>query len=409
MPLSVGQHEVAHDAHRFRVVIAGRRWGKTYLSTRELARAARIPDRRCYYVAPTYRMAKQIVWDPLKYRLMDLNWVERVNESDLSILLINGSKISLRGADNPDSLRGVGLDFVVLDEFAWITEKAWTEVLRPTLSDRQGSAMFISTPVGKSNWAYDMYRMPTQDADNWASWQFTSLSGGRIPESEIAAARKDLDERTFRQEYEASFEESGSRIYYGFTDANIRECSNPDVSVIYIGMDFNIDPMSAVIAVRSGDEMHIIDEIRIFGSNTDEMVQEIQSRYPRSRVWVYPDPASRQRKTSAGGRTDLSILQNAGFTVKAPNAHDPVRDGINAVNSRLCNSLGVKQLFVDPKCKYTIESLERHAYKEGTTQPDKDSGYDHMTDAVRYMINYIWPVRREVVNTDPGRWVNRTL
>jgi hypothetical protein len=354
-------------------------------------------------------MAKQIVWDPLKYRLMDLNWVERVNESDLSILLINGSKISLRGADNPDSLRGVGLDFVVLDEFAWITEKAWSEVLRPTLSDRQGSAMFISTPVGKSNWAYNMYRMPQQDPEQWAAWQFTSLSGGRIPESEIEAARRDLDERTFRQEYEASFEESGSRIYYGFTDANIRECSNPDVSVIYIGMDFNIDPMSAVIAVRSGDEMHIIDEIRIFGSNTDEMVQEIQSRYSRSRVWVYPDPASRQRKTSAGGRTDLSILQNAGFTVKAPNAHDPVRDGINAVNSRLCNSLGVRQLFVDPKCKYTIESLERHAYKEGTTQPDKDSGYDHMTDAVRYMINYIWPVRREVVNTDPGRWVNRTL
>jgi len=409
MPLSLGQHAVAHDQHRFRVVIAGRRWGKTFLSTRELARAARIPDRRCYYVAPTYRMAKQIVWDPLKYRLMDLNWVDRVNESDLSIHLVNGSKISLRGADNPDSLRGVGLDFVVLDEFAWITEKAWTEVLRPTLSDRNGSAMFISTPVGKSNWAYDMYRMPTQDAEHWASWQFTSLSGGRIPETEIAAARKDLDERTFRQEYEASFEESGSRIYYGFTDANIQQSDNPDTSVIYIGMDFNIDPMSAVIAVRSGDVMHIIDEIRIFGSNTDEMVSEINSRYPRSRVWVYPDPASRQRKTSAGGRTDLSILQNAGFTVKAPSAHDPVRDGINAVNSRLCNSLGIRQLFVDPRCKYTIESLERHAYKEGTTQPDKESGYDHMTDAVRYMINYIWPVRRAVVNSDPGRWTNRTL
>jgi hypothetical protein len=409
MSLSLGQHEVAHDQHRFRVVIAGRRWGKTYLSTRELARAARIPDRRCYYVAPTYRMAKQIVWDPLKYRLMDLNWVDRVNESDLSIQLVNGSKISLRGADNPDSLRGVGLDFVVLDEFAWITEKAWTEVLRPTLSDRNGSAMFISTPVGKSNWAYDMYRMPTQDAANWASWQFTSLSGGRIPESEIEAARRDLDERTFRQEYEASFEESGSRIYYGFTDENIQQCMNPDTSVIYIGMDFNIDPMSAVIAVRSGETMHIIDEIRIFGSNTDEMVSEINTRYPGSRVWVYPDPASRQRKTSAGGKTDLSILQNAGYTVKAPSAHDPVRDGINAVNSRLCNSLGIRQLFVDPRCKYTIESLERHAYKEGTTQPDKESGYDHMTDAVRYMINYIWPVRREVVNTDPGRWTNRTL
>ena len=409
MSLSPGQHQVTSDSHRFRTVIAGRRWGKTYLSIRELARAARLPDQRCFYVAPTYRMSKQIVWDPLKYRLMDLNWVERINESDLSIQLINGSKISLRGADNPDSLRGVGLDFLVMDEFAWISEKAWTEVLRPTLSDRQGRAMFISTPVGKSNWAYDMFQMPRTDPDNWASWQFTSLSGGRIPETEIAAARRDLDERTFRQEYEASFEESGSRIFYSFGDENIRTLEKPDTRVIYIGMDFNIDPMSAVIGVRSGDVMHMIDEVRIFGSNTDEMVNEIRTRYPTSTVWVYPDPASRQRKTSAGGRTDLSILQNAGFQVKAPNAHDPVRDGINAVNSRLCNSQGVRQLFVDPKCKYTIESLERHAYKEGTTQPDKESGYDHMTDAVRYMINYIWPVRRDVVKTDPGRWSHRTI
>lgn len=408
MALSPGQQTVAADSHRFRVVIAGRRWGKTWLSTRELARAARIPDQRCYYVAPTYRMAKQIVWDPLKYRLQDLNWIQRVNESDLTIQLINGSRISLRGADNPDSLRGVGLDFVVLDEFAWIAEKAWTEVLRPTLSDRQGSAMFISTPVGKSNWAYNMYRMPTQDSEQWSSYQFTSLSGGRIPAAEIAAARSDLDERTFRQEYEASFEESGSRVFYSFTDANIRQCDRPDTGQILIGMDFNIDPMSAVIAVRRGEELHIIDEVRIFGSNTDEMVSEIHSRYPGSGVTVYPDPASRQRKTSAGGRTDLSILQNAGYTVKAPLAHDPIRDGVNAVNSRLCNSLGTRQLFVDPRCKYTIESLERHAYKEGTTQPDKDSGYDHMTDAVRYMINYIWPVRRETTRSAPQRWAHRT-
>lgn len=408
MALSPGQLTVSQDTHRFRVVIAGRRWGKTWLSTRELARAARQPDQRCFYVAPTYRMAKQIVWDPLKYRLQDLNWVSRVNESDLTITLVNGSRISLRGADNPDSLRGVGLDFLVLDEFAWIDPKAWSEVLRPTLSDRQGSALFISTPVGRSNWAYDLWQMPHTDPDTWASWQYTSLSGQRIPEQEIAAARRDLDERTFRQEYEASFEESGSRIFYSFGDDNRVTCDDPDTSVISVGMDFNIDPMTAVIAVRQGDVMHIIDEIRIFGSNTDQMVNEIQTRYPQSRVTVYPDPASRQRKTSAGGRTDLSILQNAGFTVKAPLAHDAVRDGVNAVNSRLCNTDGKRQLLVDPRCKYTIESLDRHAYRPGTTQPDKDSGYDHMTDAVRYMINYIWPVRRETTRSAPQRWAHRT-
>jgi len=176
---------------------------------------------------------------------------------------------------------------------------------------------------------------------------------------------------------------------------------------VYIGMDFNIDPMSAAIGVRMGDRMHIIDEIRMFSSNTQEMVAEVQSRYPRSKIWVYPDPASRQRKTSAGGHTDLSILQNAGFIVKAPNAHDPVRDGINAVNSRLCDANGVRNLMIDPKCKHTIESLERHAYKEGTSQPDKDSGYDHMTDALRYMIAYIWPVKRDVRPVPAQRWTHR--
>ena len=109
MPLNPGQREVAASAARFRVVVAGRRWGKTYLAIREVAKIAREPNRRVFMVYPTYRQAKQVIWDSLKYRLQDLNWIQRVNESDLSITLINGSKISLRGADNPDSLRGVGI------------------------------------------------------------------------------------------------------------------------------------------------------------------------------------------------------------------------------------------------------------------------------------------------------------
>jgi hypothetical protein len=171
-------------------------------------------------------------------------------------------------------------------------------------------------------------------------------------------------------------------------------------------MDFNIDPMSAVIAIRNNNDLCIIDEIRMFSSNTDEIVAEIKSRYPKSRVWVYPDPAARQRKTSAGGSTDLTILQNAGFVVKAPNSHNPVRDRINAVNSRLCDATGVRHLFVTKNCKYTIESLERQVYKEGTTQPDKDGGYDHMNDALGYLVDYLFPVRRDIdpALLEPQRW-----
>lgn len=405
MPLSKPQEQIASDTHRFITVVAGRRFGKTHLSIRQLCRHARLPDSTVWYVAPTYRQAKQIVWRKLKNKLQDLHWTKRVNESELSIELKNGSIISLKGADNADSLRGVGLDYLVMDEFADIDPEAWYEVLRPTLADREGGALFIGTPKGLGNWAHDLYNMPTDQPEQWASYQFTTIDGGNVKPEEIEAARKDLDERTFRQEFLATFETYAGRIYYSFDrKSNVLTIEPVDTSVLHIGIDFNIDPMSAVIAVRLKDTLYVIDEIRMFSSNTQELVAEIAARYPKSRIWAYPDPASRQRKTSAGGATDLTILQNAGYTVKCPSSHTPVRDRINAVNSRLKDSTGVRHLYIAPQCKYTIEGLERQTYKEGTTQPDKDSGYDHQMDALGYMIDYQFPVRKDMPAYQPQRW-----
>jgi len=407
MPLSKAQDTVAKDTTRFRVVVAGRRFGKTHLAIRELAFHAKEPLKEVWYVAPTYKMARQIVWKKLKNKLTDLNWVAKTNETEHTINLKNGSTISLKGADNYDSLRGVGLDFIVLDEFADIDEEAWYETLRPTLSDKQGRALFIGTPKGIGNWAYEIYQTTLEDPTHWRSYSFSTIDGGNVPEAEIEAAKRDLDERTFRQEYLATFETFSGRIYYAFDrQANVRKYIGNTPDVIYVGLDFNIDPMSAVVATRAGDTLHIIDEVRMFSSNTKEMVDEIKQRFPKSKVWVYPDPAGNQRKTSAGGQTDITILANAGFVVKAPRVHTPVRDRINAVNSRLCDTIGIRRLFIDPKCKYTIEGLERQTYKEGSSQPDKESGYDHMNDALGYMIDYLFPVRRDLDPElmRPQRW-----
>jgi hypothetical protein len=161
--------------------------------------------------------------------------------------------------------------------------------------------------------------------------------------------------------------------------------------------------MSAVVMTRKGNTLHAFDEIVIFGSNTDEMADEIRKRFGTKNVTIYPDPACRQRKTSAGGRTDLSILQNAGFEVKVRNSHSAIRDRINAVNSRLRSADGVRQLFVDPKCKKTIESLERQTYKEGTSQVNKD-GFDHMNDALGYAVDYLFPIRKQFEAPAPQRW-----
>jgi len=173
---------------------------------------------------------------------------------------------------------------------------------------------------------------------------------------------------------------------------------------LHIGMDFNLDPMSAVVAVKTSDALKIIDEIVIFGSNTDEIVEEIKARYEGRKCIVYPDPACRQRKTSAGGRTDLSILQNAGFAVKVRNSHTPIRDRINAVNARLKSADDERHLFIDSKCKQVIKSLERQTYKEGTSQPDKDSGFDHMNDALGYLVDYLHPIKRQYETKQPQRW-----
>ena len=394
MPLSIPQKKIVNDTHRFKVVCAGRRFGKTFISLRELARYARQPNQKVLYVAPTYRMAKQIIWTPLKNKLIKLNWIKKINESDLNIFLINGSQINIRGADNYDSLRGLEYNFIVMDEAAMVDQKAWTEVLRPTISNTQGHALFISTPTGKSNWFYDLYMRKEEDPVNWSGHQFTSIEGGNIPAEEIEQAKRDLDERTFRQEFEASFEQYMGRIAYNFDrDHNVIKILDPDLSVLHIGMDFNVSPGTCAIHIRKGDTLLQFDEILMHSSNTQDMCDEIKNRYPRSKVFVYPDPSGTQRKTSAGGATDHSILSNNGFIVKAPRKHNAVKDRINSYNARLKSTDGERHLYISPNCKHTIESLDKFSFKENTTVPDKN-GYDHMFDAASYCVDYLFPLTK---------------
>ena len=402
MQLTIPQSSIFTSNARFRTVVAGRRFGKTYLSTLEILQAAiSKKEAKVWYVAPTYGAAKEIAWDMLINTVPDV-YIQKTNETALTIKLLNGSMISLKGAEKPNNLRGRALDFVVLDEFADMRPETWSEVIRPSLSDRVGNALFIGTPKGRNHF-YDLWAAGVNGQDGWHSFQFTTLDGGNVPAEEIEQARQDLDSRTFNQEYCAEFVTYSGLIYYAFSRELSVQNINDTGSTLHIGMDFNLDPMSAVICLRHGQDLLAIDEIVMYGSNTDEMVSEIRERYPDRHIIIYPDPASRQRKTSAGGRTDLSILQNAGFSVKVKKQHALVRDRINAVNSRLLSGDGERHLFISPKCKQTIKSLERQTYKEGTSQPNKD-GFDHMNDALGYLVEYMFPIRTEYEVPQPTRW-----
>lgn len=393
MKLTTPQQTVSDSAARFRVVAAGRRFGKSFLSINELAKFARFPNQRCLYVAPTYRQAKQVIWDELKNRLFSVRWVDKVNESDLNIQLKNGSIIYIRSADNREALRGAKYHFIVMDECADIHSDTFYQILRPTLSDTQGSALFIGSPKGR-NWFYDLYNQGTESG--WQSWQFTTAEGGNVPSEEIEQAKRDLDERTFEQEYLSQFVSYSGVCYYAFDDDNIKRIpAIPPTAPLHIGMDFNIDPMSAVICIQDGECAWVIDEITIYSSNTNEMCEEIKRRYPKRAVIVYPDASGVRRATSSTGITDHLILQQHGFIVRTNSTNPPVVERIAAVNSRLCNSTGERLLYIDPKCKQTRDGLIKMTYKEGTRQPDKSSGYDHITDALGYYIERTWPIRNK--------------
>ena len=394
MPLTPAQTKIFDSDARFRVVSAGRRFGKSFLSIWEMARAARHPGKNIFYIAPSYRQAKQIIWDTLKHELGKRNWIKRVNESDLSVTLKNNSKISLRSADNPDSMRGVSLDMAILDEAAFMKKETWTEVIRPALSDKQGNALFITTPKGR-NWIYDLHT-EAKIMDDWSAFQFTTIQGGNVLPEEVEAAKRELDEKTFRQEYEATFETYSGLIYYNFDP--LRNVKHSDMEItdrtlIHAAIDFNVDPMSCALATVQDNHIHIFAEIILSGSNTYELAEEINTRFPNNRIWAYPDASGQARKTNSN-TSDHNILRQAGFVLKVGRSNPPVVDRIAAVNSSLLSSTGDVKLTIAPKCKQVIKGLNNQVYKEGTRIPDKDSGFDHTNDAVGYLVNAVNPVTR---------------
>ena len=384
----------------------------TVLSIYLMLYEASTPKSKVYYVTSSYRAAKSIAWDALKDALWSSGWVEKINEADLSIRLVNKSVITLRGGDSPDSLRGVGLSAVVIDEAAYCDERLWREVLRPALSDTGGSCTFISSPSGR-DWFYDLWKKGEEKEPGWASWQFSTIEGGNVPDDEIEAAKRELDARTFEQEYEAKFTTYWGVIYYNFdAQESIKKKEYVKGKGVLVGIDFNIDPMSCVICQKHGDTLYVIDEIVIFSSNTDEMADEIRARYPVEDTIIYPDPAAVQRRTSAGGKTDISILQNYGFRVRHRSTHPFVKDRINAVNSRLMTGDGMRHLFIDPKCKRLQEALEKQTYKEGTSVPDKSRGFDHLCFAGGQLVETERGIQKiskidpsGMVRTYNGKWV----
>ena len=396
---------IFNDRRRFRVVLAGRRGGKTVLGAAEALRgAAEIPG-VYYYVAPTYRMAKDIAWDTYK-AIIPERWVRKKNESNLRIDLINGSKIYLKGSEDPDALRGPALNGCVLDECAFQEEYTWRSVIRPALSDRNGWALFTTTPSpeGTAGWFYEMILLLKNaemadpglerlDPQQWTLYEYTSLQGGNIPAQEIEEARRTLAPEVFEREYEAKILSNTGLVVSCFSMDNIDSSVEDDPELpLYVGIDFNNDPLTAICANITREngkikELRIFDEMSLKGATTWDLAEQLVDIYGlKRRIIACPDPTGKRKQTSGVGVSDHQILRKAGIEVYSPESYYNTADKIRAVNAALRTADGEVHTKIHPKCRELTKSFRTLGYAEGTRMPNKKLGVDHAFDAFGYLV-----------------------
>ena len=379
--------DILNDPSRFKVLVCGRRWGKTILSLMYLLKDPFQEGERRWFITPTYRQGKMIVFPILRQMFAGFTGA-KLNESEMSVVFENGAELAVKGADNEHNLRGVELTKCVMDEMAYIKPHVWEEIVYPMLATTQGSVLFIGTPSGYDV-MYDLYSKGQTDPD-WRSWQFKTIDGGFVPAEEIARAKRTMDATLFRQEFEASFESTGNRAAWNF-DRQIHVKKATEMSsYLWWGCDFNVAAMTAVLACQYTDgTIHYFNEVVIKNSNTEEMARKMKAIAPN--IEVYPDPAGKARSTTSN-RSDFAILQDFGFLIRAKKSHPSHIDRLNALNRKLLDATGNVTMTVDPKCVYLIKDLEQ-------VQRDKKGGIDkskleltHALDACSYAIAYKFPV-----------------
>ncbi len=333
----------------------------------------------------------------------------------------SGAQLVVTGLDRPERAEGAPLDFVGIDESADVKESAWLENIRPSLSERGGQAWLVGTPSGR-NWFWELATKAQEDASEL--WSFhTWPSRTVLDPAEIEIARSELDERTFAQEFEASFLDVSGRVYYGF-QREVHAAENlpydPTVTLM-IGFDFNISPGVAVFVQerpyqgrnpkvdRAAPIAVVVDEVWIErDSNTPAVCRETIGRYNRhdGPVEVYADASGGSGHTSQTDGSDLVLIKKhlepvfgSRLRWRVPHANPPVRSRINSLNSRLESADGKVHLLVDPSCRHVIQDLEGVCWSDSGDIDKKSSPMlSHISDALGYIAHEKWPLTgREAV------------
>jgi len=389
MILTNAQAQIVLDKHRYKVINCGRRFGKTTLAIEEIKGKIAAGKKRVCYIAPTYQQARDIAWEMLKKELQGADF----NESRLECK-IGDIMVALRGWEAIETLRGQFFDFLVIDEIAmmknfWLN---WQEVLRPTLTDTKGKALFISTPKGFNHF-YDLFNLEREDTD-YKSFHFTSFENPHLPKEELYKAKEEMTEDRFAQEYLADFRKTEGLVYKEFQRERHVTTDFPEAfAKTIVAVDFGYTNPAAVIPIRIDGDNHywITDEWYKSKQTTEQIGQVALSARP---IECYPDPAEPDR---------IQILIGMGL-----NCREVSKDIVAGVD-RVRELFKQNRIHIHPDCKNLIWELETYRYPD--KKPDKNEEEkpvkenDHALDALRYALYTVEPTEvrdfnYQIPNTD---------
>jgi phage terminase large subunit len=377
---------------RFACIVTHRRAGKTVACIHDLHRGATRSQKlrpRYAYLAPFLRQSKAVAWDYLRAAIEPGRAAgAHAHESELRIDYVNGGQVRLYGADNPDAMRGIYLDGVVLDEYADMDPRVWSEIIRPALADRQGWAVFIGTPRGR-NAFFELWRR-SQSEEGWFSLMLKASETGLIPDSELELARRDLTEEQYAQEFECSFDAAVVGSYYGKpmmraeAEKRIAGVPHDPAALVWTSWDLGMRDATAIwFAQVVGREIRIIDYYEASGVDLGHYVREIHSKpYVYAGHIVPHDALARELGT---GKSRLEVLANLGLKHITLAPLHRIEDGINAVRMLI-----PRCWFDQAKCARGLDALKlyRAEYDDKLQALRPHPVHDwtsHAADSFRYL------------------------
>lgn len=419
-PVQLALVQSIDDGVRFPVVPAGRRSGKTERAKRFLAkRGMRLPGEKYFAGAPTRDQAKKIWWNDLKDLCLTSMHLKRPSESDLIIFMPNGTEIHVLGFDEPARFEGIPWTGGVIDEIANVKEKAVEENILPGLNtidprrpEYRAWCWFIGVPEGLGHYKRMADRgLPNSEGvylnPEWRTYHW--VSADILPPDVIAGARRTMSAKQFKQEYEASFETAGGRIYEDFCNLNFVEATPYPHEALHWMHDQNFTPLSSAIAVMRDDIPYFVDEIVLESAISRQSAMEFISKYANHKnkmVYIYGDPAGRAGEKH-GHKSDYSEIEDLlrsndwRFERRVRPKAPAIKDRQNSLRSRICTADGERHLFINPdRCPWVKEGLETVQLKEGSTfQEDDKNPYQHITTALGYFSDWHWPAGQIITSS----------